>query len=206
VRAPAPLRAGRPLLLVGAIALGGCATAQKSIVVLLPEEGTASAEVKVTNKRGTQVLSQPYQATEIASADKAPGAPATLDDATVQRLFGDALTAMPSPPVHFLLYFESDSTELTAESRELLPRILETMAQRSPAEVAVVGHTDTMGPPDRNYGLGLERAQAVAALLKSLGVAPASLDTSSHGDADLLVPTGDEVAEPRNRRVEVTVR
>jgi hypothetical protein len=39
-----------------------------------------------------------------------------------------------------------------------------------------------------------------------VGVAPASLDTSSHSDADLLVPTGDEVPEPRNRRVEVTAR
>lgn len=204
--ARASLPARQSLLLAGALLLGGCATHQKAMVVLLPDAANGSAEVKVTNQRGTQVLSQPNQATEIASPDKAPGAPVTLDEATVQRLFGEALAAMPAPPVRFHLYFESDSTDLTAESRELLPQILETIAKRSPAEVAVVGHTDTMGPPDRNYGLGLERAGAVAALLKSLGVAPASLDTSSHGDADLLVPTGDEVPEPRNRRVEVTVR
>lgn len=206
MRAAALLRTARPLLLVGALALGGCAARQKSIVVLLPEEGDVTAEVKVTNRRGSEVLSRPYQASEIPSPDKAPRAPVTLDEAAVQRLFGEALTAMPSPPVRFQLYFESDSTELTAESRELLPRILETIAGRSPAEVAVVGHTDTMGPPDRNHGLGLERAVAVAGLLRTLGVAPASLDTSSHGDADLLVPTADEVDEPRNRRVEVTVR
>ena len=203
--AAAPLRAGHWVLLVGALALDGCAARQKSVVVLLPEEGS-SAEVKVTNRRGTEVLNRPYQSTEVASPDKKPRVPVTLDDAKVQRLFGQALAAMPSPPVRFLLYFESDSTELTEESRDLLPQILDTIAERSPAEVAVIGHTDTMGAPERNYGLGMERAVAVADLLKSLGVAPPSLDTSSHGDSDLLVPTADEVDEPRNRRVEVTVR
>lgn len=200
------IRGTPALLFAGALMLGGCAARQKSVVVLLPEETNASAEVEVTNKRGTATLSQPYQASEIGSPDRPPGAPKTMDEASVQRLFGDALAAMPAPPVRFQLYFESDSTDLTAESRELLHGILETIASRSPAEVAVVGHTDTMGPSDRNHGLGLERATAVAALLKTLGVAAATIDTSSHGDADLLVPTEDEVDEPRNRRVEVTVR
>ena len=204
--ATAPFRPIRSLLLIAALLLGGCATGQKSIVVLLPEEGNTSAEVKVTNQRGTQVLSQPYQATEIASAEKAPGKPVTLDPAKVESLFGEALQAMPAPPVRFLLYFVSDSTELTAESRQLLPQILEAIAKRSPAEVTVVGHTDTTGAPDKNYRLGLDRAEAVAVLLRSLGVVPASLETSSHGEADLLVPTGDDVPEPRNRRVEVTVQ
>ena len=200
------VRSGLPFLLLASLVLGGCATGQKSLVVLLPEEGNATAGVKVTNQRGSRVLSSPYQATEIAGPNKAPGAPVTLDETTVQREFGEALSAMPSPPVVFRLYFESDSTELTAESRQLLPAVLETIAKRQPAEVAVVGHTDTQGPPDRNYRLGLERAEEMAALLKSLGVVPASLEVSSHGEADLLVATGDDVPEPRNRRVEVTVR
>jgi outer membrane protein OmpA-like peptidoglycan-associated protein len=202
----APARGWQALTLAGALLLGGCAARQKSVVVLLPQEGDGPARVEVTNPRGIQVLSQPYEASEIASAAKAPGAPRTLDEAAVRRLFGDALAGLPAAPVRFLLYFESDSTELTAESRALLPQILETITNRSPAAVAVIGHTDTVGAPERNHGLGLERAEAVAALLKALGVTPVSLDTSSHGEADLLVQTGDEVEEPRNRRVEVTVR
>jgi outer membrane protein OmpA-like peptidoglycan-associated protein len=192
--------------LLASLVLAGCAARQKSIVVLLPEEGSTSAAVKVTNQRGSQVLSLPYQATEIAGPTKAPGALVTLDQTTVERLFGEALSAMPSVPVRFDLYFESDSTDLTAESSALLPQILAAIAERRPAAVGVVGHTDTVGPADGNYRLSLERAQAVAALLTSLGVVPASLDTDSHGEADPRVPTGDEVPEPRNRRVEVTVR
>lgn len=194
-----------PLLLAGTLGVG-CAARQKTVVVLLPEEGTASAKVEVTNRRGTEVLSQPFQSSEVRAADKSPGKPRTMDEGAVQRTFGDALGALPTPPVRFQLYFESDSTELTAESRELLPRLLETVAARSPAAVSVVGHTDTVGAPERNHGLGLGRAEAVASLLRSLGLTATIVETSSHGEADLLVATEDETAEPRNRRVEVTVR
>lgn len=196
----------RMLMLAGALLFAGCAARQKSVVVLLPEPAGGAGEVQVTNQAGSQVLARPYQSTEVPAPGKAPRAPEMLDEPAVRRLFGDALAALPAVPVRFELYFESDSTELTAGSRDLLPRILETITQRSPAELAIIGHTDTKGPPDRNYGLGLERAEAVATLLKSLGATPASLEVGSHGDADLLIATGDEVDEPRNRRVEVTVR
>jgi OOP family OmpA-OmpF porin len=46
----------------------------------------------------------------------------------------------------------------------------------------------------------------VADLLVALGVDRRLLDVTSHGKDDLLVPTGDGVPEPRNRRVEVTIR
>jgi outer membrane protein OmpA-like peptidoglycan-associated protein len=32
------------------------------------------------------------------------------------------------------------------------------------------------------------------------------IDVSSHGEMDLRIPTADDVLEPRNRRVEITVR
>jgi outer membrane protein OmpA-like peptidoglycan-associated protein len=57
-----------------------------------------------------------------------------------------------------------------------------------------------------NYLLSLERAQAVASFLIAERVDPSLLAIDSHGEDNPLVPTGDEVSEPRNRRVEVTVR
>jgi len=201
-----PARARLSICLLASLVLGGCAAREKSVFVLLPEEGDTSAAVKVTNQRGSQVLSVPYQALEIAGPNEPPRAPVTLDQTTVERLFGEALSAMPPAPVRFVLYFESDSTDLTTESRSLLPEILAAIARRQPAAVGVVGHADTAGPADRNYRLSLQRAETVAGLLTSLGVVSASLDIDSHGEADLLVPTADDVPEPRNRRVEVTVQ
>ena len=54
--------------------------------------------------------------------------------------------------------------------------------------------------------VGLRRAQAVAALLTKEGIDPSILEITSHGKDNPLVPTADQVFEPRNRRVEVTVR
>ena len=44
------------------------------------------------------------------------------------------------------------------------------------------------------------------ALLVQAGLNPVALDVRSHGEGELLVPTADNVFEPKNRRVEVTVR
>ena len=73
-------------------------------------------------------------------------------------------------------------------------------------EVAVVGHTDTTGTAANNYVLGLKRAELVRMLLVEAGVKESAIDVTSHGKADLLVHTADDVLEPRNRRVEITVR
>jgi outer membrane protein OmpA-like peptidoglycan-associated protein len=54
--------------------------------------------------------------------------------------------------------------------------------------------------------LALERAQEVAQWLISEGVDANIIEISSHGEENPVVPTKDEVAEPKNRRVEVNVR
>ena len=68
-------------------------------------------------------------------------------------------------------------------------------------EVAVAAAID-------RYGLdALERSgMFVRDLLVQIGVNSAMIEVSSHGKNNLLVPTPDQTPEPRNRRVEVTVR
>jgi outer membrane protein OmpA-like peptidoglycan-associated protein len=38
------------------------------------------------------------------------------------------------------------------------------------------------------------------------GLDPATIEVTSHGEGDLLVRTADETPEPRNRRVEISVK
>ena len=80
-----------------------------------------------------------------------------MSEADVQRLFGDALSALPPAPQHFTLFFRFESDELTDESRALLPQILQAVKDRPFPDVAVVGHTDTTGTAAINYRA---RAQA----------------------------------------------
>jgi len=92
------------------------------------------------------------------------------------------------------------------ESRGLLPQILQAVKDRPFPDVAVVGHTDTTGTPAGNKELGLRRANAIRTRLVTAQVAASLIEVTSHGEADLLINTADEVLEPRNRRVEITVR
>jgi outer membrane protein OmpA-like peptidoglycan-associated protein len=46
----------------------------------------------------------------------------------------------------------------------------------------------------------------VRTLLAGAGVDSSLIDVSSHGESDLRVSTADDVLEPRNRRVEISVR
>jgi outer membrane protein OmpA-like peptidoglycan-associated protein len=84
--------------------------------------------------------------------------------------------------------------------------VLCAVAGRKVPEVTVIGHTDTTGPAANNYRLGLDRAQTVKTLLIRAGLDANLVEVESHGEADLLQKTPDSTAEPRNRRVEITIR
>lgn len=193
------------LALAAAIIGGaGCASRPSTLVVLLPEDKTVG-RASVQNASGIADLSQARQATRVR-ADAAPSTASTLSESDVDRLFGDALAALPPQPLRFVLNFRFESDELTADSRALLPDILRLVRERPVASVAVIGHTDTMGTPGGNYQLGLRRAASVRALLIKAGLDAAQIEVSSLGESDPIVPTADNIAEPRNRRVDIAVR
>lgn len=160
----------------------------------------------VANAAGSRTLDQAGTATRILDARTAPTEPAPMDAAEIDRTFGAALAAQPAVPLHFILYFEQGSTTLTEASGRDFPTVLAAVRERASVDISVVGHSDTVGDPQMNLELSLRRALAIGALLVKEGVDPGALDITSHGKSNLLVPTGDNVAEPKNRRVEVTVR
>ena len=175
-------------------------------VVLLPDaEGTAPSSVAVTAKSGNAALTTPYESTTVI-ADRPPTAPVKRDEAEIRREFGALLAELPETPRHFNLYFREATSDLTDESRVIVPDILTAVKARKVPEVTVIGHTDTTGSTASNYKLGLERAQAVRALLLQAGLDTSLVDAESHGEADPLQRTPDNTDEPRNRRVEITIR
>jgi len=180
--------------------------AAQTLVVLLPDSDTGTTgRAYISNNAGSTDLNAPRDSVT-ARSGQAPAAVTTMSEEEVQRLFGDALSALPQPPVHFTLYFKFQSDELTDESRALLPEILATVKQHAVPEVLVVGHTDTMGAARTNLELGMNRATAVYRILIQVGFDPNTIEIRSHGESDPLVKTPDETPEPRNRRVEISVR
>ena len=178
---------------------------EEALIVLLQDSDTASTgRASVRNRLGSAELAAERDAA-LVRANRSPRV-GTLSEPDVTQIFGDALSALPPVPRHFTLYFLFESDELTDESRALLPEIQNLVKERSIPEVVVVGHTDTMGTPQANYELGLKRATTVRDLLVAAGFDGSTIDVTSHGEGDPMVKTPDETPEPRNRRVEITVR
>jgi outer membrane protein OmpA-like peptidoglycan-associated protein len=199
-------------LLVVSVVFSGCATkpAKTAVrtpdtIVLLPDAQGKTGAIIVSGAGGERLLSQTRQAVSVGE-ETGPGQPFILPEKDVAALAGPALRALPPPPARFILYFEHGTADLTRESRAMVPKVLKAIKERSPVDISVVGHTDTVGDRPYNYRLSLKRAQAVAALLTAEGLNPSILEIASHGKDNPLIPTGDQVPEPRNRRVEVTVR
>jgi len=176
------------------------------LIVLLPDpDGGTTGRVVVSNASGAADLATARDSTRV-SANQPPAPVTVMSEAEAHRLFGDVLSALPPPPQHFTLYFRFESDELTEESRALAPEILQAVKNRPIPEVVVVGHTDTTGTPASNFELGLKRANMVRNLLVDAGLDSSFVEVASHGEAELLVPTADDTYEPRNRRVEITIR
>jgi outer membrane protein OmpA-like peptidoglycan-associated protein len=180
-------------------------TTSYDIIVLLPDDQGKTGVIVVSSAGVERRLDRPRQTVTVETGSP-PGLPTVMPGKEVAAIAGPALAALPKPPARFILYFEHDSVDLTPKSQALLKKVLETIRDRSPVDISVVGHTDTVGKKEYNYALSLKRAVAVASILRRKGVDPSVLDITSHGKDNPLVPTGDQVREPRNRRVEITVR
>jgi outer membrane protein OmpA-like peptidoglycan-associated protein len=181
--------------------LGACAS--KGVVVLLPEADGKPTAVTVRQADKEVVLDRPYAAANVA----AQGLDAYQSNPQeVEAKFGRALAAQPIRAETFVLYFVEGKDEFTDESKRLVDKVLAEVARRPVPDVLVVGHTDTVGTDQLNDALGLRRAETVRAALIALGVPAGDVQASSRGKRAPAVPTADNVAEPRNRRVEIIVR
>ena len=183
--------------------------AKRDLIVLLPDPDGKVGTITVTTNGGSQVVDKPGYAIEIEDFNKTPIAPKPLNENEIKEVFGSALSAQPDPSNRFLLfilYFEHDTTKLTHGSKDLLPEVLRTIKNRKSNEVYVVGHTDLVGTEAYNIELSSKRARYVRDLLVSNGIKPGTFFVSYYGKSRPLVPTQNDVPEPRNRRVEVLVR
>ncbi len=178
--------------------------ARDDLYVLMPAPDGKTGALAVTHGNTEKVLDSPFAAARIRQEGRLETGVASEPE--IRQVFGEALAALPPRPVSFLLYFVEGKDELTAESRQTVRQVFEEIARRSAPEVLVIGHTDRVGSAASNDRLSLQRAARMRDELVKLGVAADSIQISGRGAREPLVPTGDQVAEPRNRRVEITVR
>ena len=183
--------------------LVGCAT-RNDLYVLLPGKDGKTGALVVDSGGKQQTLNTPYAAARVKNVGSVDSF--TSSEADVKQEFGPALEAQPKRPVSFYLYFQRDTDEFAPESKDLVRQIFAEIARRPAPEIVIIGHTDRVGSMQYNDALSLRRAERCRDELIKLGIPKVRISVAGRGFRELEVPTGDQVSEPRNRRVEISVR
>jgi OmpA-OmpF porin, OOP family len=114
-----------------------------------------------------------------------------------------APAAAPPPPASYLVFFDWNKADLSDRAKQIVRQAADNSAKMHATKIEVNGYTDTSGTPQYNQGLSVRRGQAVAAELVKDGVPQGAIAVHGFGETHLLVPTGPNVREPQNRRVEI---
>lgn len=106
---------------------------------------------------------------------------------------------------HNDLLFEGNSAKLTLRGSNALAKIAIIARHYDHTHLDVGGYTDTTGTPDQNQAVSQKRAKAVANALIADGVSADRISSQGFGETRLKVKTGENVSQPRNRRVEIRI-
>jgi outer membrane protein OmpA-like peptidoglycan-associated protein len=186
-----------------AVLLVGCAS-QSDRVILLPDAGgKSSGAVSVRTPKGEILLKDAYAEARVTDGTIETGRSSAEQ---VKADFDPLLALQPARAQQWVVYFVQGTQTLTPESLPLLDALKAALAANPAGEVIVTGHTDRVGSLADNDRLSVARADAVRALLVAAGVPGERITVGGRGEREPIVPTADEVDEPRNRRVEIKLR
>jgi outer membrane protein OmpA-like peptidoglycan-associated protein len=193
-----------------AVLVAGCACHTKApgetpaLFVVVPAADGHIGQIAVMKDGRTHVVNTAYGGQRV-NADGSVE-PAKLSETEVRTTFGSTMSALPGRPASFVLYFLEGKDELTPESRAELEKVFAELRRRPLPDIVVIGHTDTVGGLTYNDNLSLARAERMREMMVAMGIPPGRINAAGRGKRELLVPTEDNVSEPRNRRVEINVR
>jgi len=195
------------LLITVCMGLAACATRPLSpsptTVVLLPDDDGKVGAVSVSTARGSQLLQGALSHTVVEKAEDSPSPATAMVRETLDRRYGALLGIQPFRPTTFILHFLVDKSELTAESKALLPGVFAAAGARKPASILVLGHADATGSSRRNLKLSAERAEAIADLLRKNDPTLDDIEVQFFGETRPLARS--DASEARNRRVEILI-
>lgn len=101
--------------------------------------------------------------------------------------------------------FDTGSANLKPGAREKLARIAGVLLAHGSLNVAIEGHTDSVGAEGLNQRLSEERANAVRDYLVRQGIAQGAVGTSGFGESQPVASNSTAAGRQQNRRVELIV-
>lgn len=104
-----------------------------------------------------------------------------------------------------IVYFTTDSTDLTPEAQQTLTAQARWLNQYARFTITVEGHADERGTREYNIALGARRAEAVKSFLAARGVDARRMRTISFGKERPVAVCNDISCWSQNRRVQTVL-
>ncbi|MGR5299068.1 OmpA family protein [Vibrio mediterranei] len=102
------------------------------------------------------------------------------------------------------VYFNFDSSDLTATSKKTLTLLAKQIKNRShPPKLRIIGHTDSIGTEKYNLKLGFQRAEASKTFLTKEEIPQENLFIESKGSIEPIRSNITKNGRAANRRVEI---
>lgn len=156
--------------------------------------GCASNEVKKAPPPAPAAAPAPAHNMGSAAASSAPRAPIAAKPAPARMA-----SALPSKRS---VYFDFDKYDIKPMYRPVIEANAKYIEAHN-AAVTITGNCDERGSAEYNLALGQRRADAVANVMKLLGVPASDMRTVSYGSEKPLDPGHNEAAWAKNRRSDI---
>ncbi len=127
------------------------------------------------------------------------------------QLTSNAVPATPGSKRDFaqnvgdIVYFTTDSSDLTPEARQTLTKQVRWLNQYTKYTITIEGHADERGTREYNIALGARRATTVRTFLARSGVDPRRIRTVSFGKERPVAVCNDISCWSQNRRAQTVL-
>jgi outer membrane protein OmpA-like peptidoglycan-associated protein len=101
--------------------------------------------------------------------------------------------------------FDSASATLKSGAREKLARVSDILRSHPGLQMAIEGHTDSIGTEVYNQGLSERRSESVRVYFLGQSIGPANVVTTGFGEGQPVATNSTAAGRQQNRRVELVV-
>lgn len=119
------------------------------------------------------------------------------------RNYQQGLKTILGDTVKYIIYFDFDKYDLTANSFDILNDAIDYLKKNDEYKVLLVGHTDLEGNSAYNIKLSQNRVKTTRTYLNSYGIEDARITSSFYGKTKPAIPSFDKGLAWKNRRVEI---
>ncbi|MBI1780532.1 MAG: OmpA family protein [Sphingobacteriales bacterium] len=133
--------------------------------------------------------------------DKCPTVAGTVDNNGCPEIKEEVKTKIDQAAKN--VFFDFASSKIKKESYKVLGEVVKILNDDKDLKLAIEGHTDNVGTPERNNIRSQERADAIKAYLISKNISADRLTAAGFGFDHPIATNNTEAGRAKNRRVEM---